>query len=409
MNPSGKSWPEMMGKDDAFRDFRIATYRYDSPLLGQSSTPQEISTRMLRQLEDNDIFRQYDEIYFLTHSMGGLVTKRVPVNLNKHDGIEKLPRIKAVIYIATPAQGTEIADLGALLSLNPQFRTMQSADFNAYLQNLEDEWANLMRQRTPSQFPQSFCAYETKPLVGRIIVSRTRATTHCDDNAIAFDEDHISIVKPSSEQSDVYTWARKRILESSVLAQGGPNPTYALWRTPYNYKVGIIVNGVEWKEGFREYEFSARNPSKTESFVDLRLRFDFPWAVVLAQIDDQRGLEGLTLSRSDSSFKVGNERQINSIVPSRTNVLEMSVRTMFPESVLRGTVILNTSGILAENTVLHMSYRDKAWINKRSFLYRISVIDPETGSVKIDPTPLKGTHKSTIILQPHEPIPFKGR
>src|SRR6266550_4289409 len=76
MNVSGKSWPELMQEDPAFRDYQIATYLYDSPLLGPSSTIQEISTRMLQQLEANDIFRRYREIYFIAHSMGGIVTKR---------------------------------------------------------------------------------------------------------------------------------------------------------------------------------------------------------------------------------------------------------------------------------------------------------------------------------------------
>jgi len=78
VNQSGKSWPELMAGDDAFREYRIATYRYDSPLFGRTSTLQEVSTRMLQQLEGKDVFRKYSEIYFITHGMGGLVTKRAP-------------------------------------------------------------------------------------------------------------------------------------------------------------------------------------------------------------------------------------------------------------------------------------------------------------------------------------------
>jgi hypothetical protein len=89
-NASGKSWPELMKDDDAFRDYRIATYRYDSPLLGPTSTIQEAARRMLEQLDDNGIFRNYREVYFITHSMGGLVTKRAIVNLNNPQDIEKL-------------------------------------------------------------------------------------------------------------------------------------------------------------------------------------------------------------------------------------------------------------------------------------------------------------------------------
>jgi triacylglycerol esterase/lipase EstA (alpha/beta hydrolase family) len=121
---------------------------------------------MFRQLDDAGVFRSFSEIYFIAHSMGGLVTKRVLVSLNNPLHLEKLRTVKAVLYLATPAQGADIADLGAWFSLNPQFRDMQSADFNSYLQNLEDQWADLMRQRGEQRFSLSFCAYETKPTFG---------------------------------------------------------------------------------------------------------------------------------------------------------------------------------------------------------------------------------------------------
>lgn len=220
-NSSGESWPELMNNDSAFKDYRIATYRFNSPYLDRSSTNQEISTRMFRQLDDAGIFRSFSEIYFITHSMGGLVTKRVLVSLNSPQHIEKLRVVKAVLYLATPAQGADIADLGTWFSLNPQFRDMQSAEFNSYLQNLEDEWADLMRQRGDQRFPLSFCAYEKKPIFGQIIVSRTRAATTCDENPVAFEEDHLSIVKPLNRQAAVYDWAQSRILHASDLAQAG--------------------------------------------------------------------------------------------------------------------------------------------------------------------------------------------
>ena len=37
-NPSGESWPELMKGDERFRDYRIATYRYDSPFGERTST-----------------------------------------------------------------------------------------------------------------------------------------------------------------------------------------------------------------------------------------------------------------------------------------------------------------------------------------------------------------------------------
>lgn len=166
---------------------------------------------MLRELEDEGVFHKFNEIYFITHSMGGLVTKRVLVNLNSPGRVGNLRRVKAVLYISTPAQGSDIADIGTWFSLNPQLRDMQSADINSYLQNLEDDWADLIRERRGERFPRSYCAYETKALYLKVIVNRIYATTSCDENPVAFDEDHLSIVKPVNKDAAVYRWARARI------------------------------------------------------------------------------------------------------------------------------------------------------------------------------------------------------
>src|SRR5437899_12930868 len=77
-----------------------------------------------------------------------------------------------------------------------------------------------MRQRGDQRFHLSVCAYEEKPFWGIVIVPRTSAVTYCDKNATAFDEDHVSIVKPASRQSQIYEWARGRIQEASELALG---------------------------------------------------------------------------------------------------------------------------------------------------------------------------------------------
>lgn len=218
-NRSGESWPELMQADDAFRDFNIETIPYQTPLLSRTSTIVEVATRLLRQLEDEGIFSQYNEIYFVAHSMGGLVVKQMLVNLNRPKQIEKLRRVKAVLYISTPAQGANIAELGSLFSVNPQLRDMKPADLNSFLQSLEDQWQDLLRDRGTEIFPQSFCAYETKPTYGTIVVSRVYAATICDQNPFPVDANHTDIVKPASRDADIYRWARARIKEATGLTK----------------------------------------------------------------------------------------------------------------------------------------------------------------------------------------------
>lgn len=407
-NPSGVSWPDLIKNDEKFLSFTVAAYRYDTPLLHRSSGIEEIAVRLLRQLEDEGVFGRYNEVYFIAHSMGGLVVKRILVDLNRPTQIERLHKVKAVLYISTPSQGAERAELGSWLSVNPQLRDMRPADFNTFLQTLENQWQDLIRDRRAHLFPQSFCAYETKPTYGVVIVSRVYAATFCDQNSFPVDENHANIVKPSSKESDIYIWARSRILETSNLARG-PRLEYSLWKTPYNHKPGLNVEGVEWKDNYREYQFAVRNPSKTERVVDLRLRFEFPWPTLVSRLTSQQGCEGLVLAGSDDRFMVGSEDQVRKVVGFATNVLEINAATMFPEAVFHGRLILSTGGMRSDHPNLQVDYRDGTGVTKKSFYYKISVLDAATGTVKIEPQPLKGKQEGTILMELKEPIELKVR
>ncbi len=95
---------------------------------------------------------------------------------------------------------------------------MEPANLNSYLQSIENQWQNLMRDRGNRSFPKSYCAYETKPTYGGIVlVDRVSATTFCDDDMFSVPTDHRNIAKPRDAQSDIYRWAQARLLETSRL------------------------------------------------------------------------------------------------------------------------------------------------------------------------------------------------
>jgi pimeloyl-ACP methyl ester carboxylesterase len=202
--------------------------QYDTtPLFTRSSTIAETATHWLRRLQDEGVFRKYNEIYFIAHSMGGLLVKRMLVDLNRPGQVEKLRQVKAVLFISTPAQGSNLAELGSFLTVNPQLGDMRVADLNSFLQTVEDQWQDLLRDRNTHLFPRVFCAYETKPTKGTMVVNRVYSATICDENPNPIPEDHSTIVKPISAQADIYIWARARIEATSTLARESP-------RTPPN-------------------------------------------------------------------------------------------------------------------------------------------------------------------------------
>ena len=215
-NNEGKAyWPELIKKDDTLRKFDVYVVDYYSPLLSRAGTIEEVTSQVFQELVDRNIFRDYTSLVFITHSLGGLIAKNILVKLNTPGNVEKLRQVRAIIYIGTPAQGTDKASFASWLTLNRQVRDLGSADSNTFLQALENNWRTLIRERINSRakYPQAFCAYETLPTAGAMIVSRTNASTWCDSDFQGMGYNHIDLVKPASRTVPRYEWTKARILD----------------------------------------------------------------------------------------------------------------------------------------------------------------------------------------------------
>jgi len=206
-------WPELIRKEPALPPVDVLALGYQSPPIGAASNIEEIAVRSLRALRDDGLFSRYDNVIFVVHSMGGLITKRMLKTLQGEDRAA-FDKIRAVVFFATPAKGSDVASLAEWVTSNPQFRDMAPSDFSSFLQVLENDWQALLKNRSPtSPFPRSYCAYEKLPEHGvKVIVPRSNAETSCDETPVAFDRDHASIVKPASETDEVHVFLRARIL-----------------------------------------------------------------------------------------------------------------------------------------------------------------------------------------------------
>jgi pimeloyl-ACP methyl ester carboxylesterase len=216
---TGTYWPELIAHDPQFADFDVFVASFDSPMFGRAADIVELGDNLRVQLTDNGVLK-HREVYFIVHSMGGLITKRALLGLplDTVNGVKALRNVRAVLFFSTPAQGATLADLAHWVSVNPQLGDMRPADLNTFIQGLERDWQALLRDRDTrhSDFPMVFCAYETKGMfgVGPVVVNRLYATTRCDGVAEAEPFDHIQIVKPESTQAVVYSWAKFRIQEA---------------------------------------------------------------------------------------------------------------------------------------------------------------------------------------------------
>jgi len=219
------SWPRMINGDDGLSQFDVYVYGYASPAMGDASSIEKISVRFLQQLKDLGFFQNYDELDFITHSMGGIITKRVLNMINNPSESYLLQKVHKVIYISVPSNGADVAVVQSWLSQNPQFRGMDPKNASDFLQNVEGDWANMLRHRTASSpFPKTYSAYETLPTGPIMVVPELYTSELSDERVIGFDYNHIDIVKPKNRDAEVYRWTKARLLETTLVSDGGKEP-----------------------------------------------------------------------------------------------------------------------------------------------------------------------------------------
>lgn len=168
-----------------------------------------------------DLLVQHDlgkrPIMFICHSLGGLLVKQI-LRMSS-DAAETtseraiFENTRAVIFLATPHQGAELATL--LGSFRVAFPTLAINDLQAHDAHLRDlfEWY----RNHASVGVQTCTYYETRRVNGVLpIVNPTSAHPGVGARPVPLDEDHISIAKPLHRNAQVYV-ATRTLLRDHVL------------------------------------------------------------------------------------------------------------------------------------------------------------------------------------------------
>jgi len=222
-NPTNHAyWPKLVADDPSFKEYDIYVYGYLSPYISTASSLTEVSQRMGQQLKDRKIFESYDEIFFVTHSAGGIVTKAMLDTLHTPLEGRLLQKVRCVLYISVPTNGANLSALAKWLSNNPQLKSLDPKGAADFLRFTESEWDQILHDRSPSSpFPKAFSAYETLPWNGVTIVPELYTSSQ-SDGTLGFDYNHETIVKPLDQTSEIYEWAKSRILDASKIRAVGP-------------------------------------------------------------------------------------------------------------------------------------------------------------------------------------------
>src|SRR5882762_5692109 len=106
------------------------------------------------------VYSRFSNIVFITHSMGGLIGRRILVNLVNIGDEQAVKRVAVIFFFGTPTSGAPLADLGKWITANPQASNLSRSDLNASLQMLDNDWENLLRRRSQrtDDRPRVLCA-----------------------------------------------------------------------------------------------------------------------------------------------------------------------------------------------------------------------------------------------------------
>jgi pimeloyl-ACP methyl ester carboxylesterase len=204
-NPdTGAYWPAMLAHDNTFDGDDIFVYSYSTGSDSHLSI-DELAESMRSVLTANEV-SNYARIIFLSHSMGGLVTRAY---LLKN---REVARHTAFAYFfSTPTTGSQVAQLAGMFLGGSQLSKLAPMTSDAYIADLLRQWlaANFL-------FP-SFCAYEKRPTHGvTIVVNIDSAVSLCTKAVDPIDTDHIDIVKPSTPNAASYIAFKAAYAEATI-------------------------------------------------------------------------------------------------------------------------------------------------------------------------------------------------
>ncbi|HEV7519199.1 MAG TPA: hypothetical protein VGR07_23160 [Thermoanaerobaculia bacterium] len=133
------SFPGLLASDQDFDSFDIYLESFPTYLFDKSYAVYQLAEKL--ESDMRELFHKYEKIYFVCHSMGGLVVRNFL--LTYRDGapsdparLSRVDSIPMIYFFATPTGGASIANVARFVSRNPQFSDMLASPNNSYLLGL---------------------------------------------------------------------------------------------------------------------------------------------------------------------------------------------------------------------------------------------------------------------------------
>jgi hypothetical protein len=195
-------WPELIRSDERFSSANVWVFSYSSPKIRNAQNVEELALKLGDAL--SEVLRTHNKVYFLAHSLGGLIVREMLV-------LKGLPytKVPLIYFFGTPSAGADLAGLAAAVSRNPQFENLRPFARDTDVAGFARDW--LATSQDPKrQYPQriwSFCAYEIEGFVANnLIVPMLSASHLCSTAPRASLANHSTMVKPRDRSSEPYEY-----------------------------------------------------------------------------------------------------------------------------------------------------------------------------------------------------------
>jgi pimeloyl-ACP methyl ester carboxylesterase len=207
-------FPEELARDFAQQNqpVYVIAFNYVSQIqrgASIASIGQDLAFGIGEQLKKHP----YRTLRIVAHSYGGLVARDYV--------LERQPRfhpqlpVTNVVLLATPNNENELAELGRLVSNNAKIVELgdtHQRNYTMYL--LNTGWNQAFKAEGHTRHVLVYAGYEEQAMPGlRHSVTLSSASPFANES-LGFQQDHLSIAKPSTRDDVLYRWVKTKLGES---------------------------------------------------------------------------------------------------------------------------------------------------------------------------------------------------
>ncbi|KAJ4509984.1 hypothetical protein HRR83_007625 [Exophiala dermatitidis] len=285
---NGTFWlRDLLAKEPSFSRTRIMTYGYNSRTHARNGVAslqtlpgysQDFLQHLADQREGEGIIRR--PIFFVVHSLGGIVLKSALVDANLSDKSEVKKGIKlstfGILFLGTPHEGSNAVPLGlhALRIAGFYYSINDSAvkELGAHSQWLEHQTNQFNTIRHSFRIRNCYETMETR--LGRgpslIVPKWSAAPPAWDTEAVGINRNHITLTKFTSTGDQAYQRIRDVLMLMTRDAEATVKRNWDEWsasQAAQNQRPAETIQDLDALVTSTKFDLRSNLPLKNESFI----------------------------------------------------------------------------------------------------------------------------------------------